>query len=333
MVLMLMLMTVSLQAQLISVKTGLSADSMMTGEQILFTVHVEAADNVLFEMPQLKDTLSSNLEVLFPVSSDTIRTGGVTVVDHSYIITGFESGMQLVPAQPVTYTFNNHTDTALSMPLMIRVFEPVVDTTQQIRPIKPPINTPVTVKEVLPWFALGVGGWLVATLLIALVWIYRQRKRDPEIFSVKPLEPAHIVAFRELDKLKRDKLWESGDVKFFYTRLTDISRRYIERLYGIPAMERTTGEIIEAFRRSNTEDPLLDEMLQELLHLADLVKFAKEDPLPVDNMTHLNNAYLFVQKTFPMFYTEKEEKEEEEAEEKVTGSENPEIDENPENNE
>ncbi len=302
----LMLMTVSLQAQLISVRTGLSADSMMIGEQILFTVHVEAAEHVAFEMPQLKDTLSRNLEVLFPVSSDTSRTGGRIVINHSYIITGFESGMQLVPAQPVTYTFDNHSDTALSMPLMIRVFEPVVDTTQQIRPIKPPINTPVTIKEVLPWFALGGGVWLVATLLIALVWMYRQRKRDPEIFSVKPLEPAHIVAFRELDRLKGDKLWESGNVKLFYTRLTDISRRYIERLYGIPAMERTTGEIMAAFHRSNTEDPLLDEMLQELLQLADLVKFAKEDPLPVDNQTHLNNAYLFVQKTFPMFYMEKE---------------------------
>ena len=72
-------------------------------------------------------------------------------------------------------------------------------------------------------------------------------------------------------------------------------------------------EILDAFRRSNTDDPLLDEMLKELLELADLVKFAKEDPLPVENQTHLNNAYLFVQKTYPMFYFEKAEKLEEEV--------------------
>ena len=72
-------------------------------------------------------------------------------------------------------------------------------------------------------------------------------------------------------------------------------------------MERTTDEILEAFRRSNTDDPLLDDMLRELLQLADLVKFAKEDPLPLDNQTNLNNAYLFVQKTYPLFYIEKME--------------------------
>ena len=113
-----------------------------------------------------------------------------------------------------------------------------------------------------------------------------------------------MVAFRELDRLKEEKLWEKGEVKAFYTRLTEITRHYMERQYGIPAMERTTEEILEAFRRANMEDNLLDEMLKDLLELADLVKFAKEDPLPVDNQTNLNNAHIFVQKTYPLFYTE-----------------------------
>ncbi len=305
---MILLMGVAaLHAQLISVQSMISSDSMMIGDHLKYTIHVKAAENVGFEMPVLKekDTLSRNLEILFLSSSDTSRADGSLVVDHSYIITGFESGMQLVPSQPVVYEFNHETDTALSMPLLIRVYDPVVDTTQLIKPIKPPINTPVGVKEVLPWVALGAGTWLLVTLAMALVWMYRQRKKDPEIFSLKPQEPAHIVAFRELDMLKEKKLWESGQVKQYYTQLTEITRRYIERQYGVPAMERTTEEILEGFRRSNTDDPMLDEMLQDLLQLADLVKFAKEDPLPLDNQTNLNNAYLFVQKTFPMFYMEK----------------------------
>ena len=57
------------------------------------------------------------------------------------------------------------------------------------------------------------------------------------------------------------------------------------------------------------ENGILDEILEGLLQLADLVKFAREDPLPVDNQTNLNNAYLFVQKTYPMFYMEKPEQE------------------------
>ncbi|MCK5135478.1 MAG: hypothetical protein KAR19_06780 [Bacteroidales bacterium] len=305
------LLATSAQAQLISVMSQVSSDSMMIGDQVIFNIHVEAAENIVFTLPLVKDTLNSNIEVLFSISSDTTLLAGRQVVDHSYMITGFEQGMQLVPPQPVVYTFDNTTDTALSMPLIIHVIEPAVDTTQQIKPIKPPINTPLTFKEVLPWIALGMGGWMLATLIIALAWMYRQRSKDPKIFAIKPQEPAHVIAFRELDRLKEEKIWESGQIKQFYTRLTEITRHYIERQYGIPAMERTTGEILDAFRKSNIEDSLLDEMLKELLELSDLVKFAKEDPLPVDNQTNLNAAYLFVQKTYSFFYSEKLELKEE----------------------
>jgi hypothetical protein len=131
-----------------------------------------------------------------------------------------------------------------------------------------------------------------------------KRNREPDRSSVTPPEPAHVIAFRELDRLKSEKIWTKGEVKQYYTRLTEITRRYIERQYDIPAMESTTEEILDAFRRTNREDSLLDEMLKDLLELADLVKFAREDPLPVDNQTNLNNAYLFVQKTYPLFYRE-----------------------------
>ena len=293
-----------LKAQLISVKSELSSDSMMIGDQVIYTLSVEAADQVEFILPVLHDTLGRNLERLSPASSGTTHSDGRRVVNQSYIITGFDAGMQMVPAQEVVYRSGNLVDTARSMPLMIRVYEPVVDTTQQIKPIKPPLNTPVTFREVLPWVAVGLGGLMVVALVVVLLRRHLLRKRHPEEFVARPREPAHIIAFRELDRLKEDKIWEKGEVKQFYTSLTEITRTYIERQYGIPAMERTTEDILHAFRKSNPEDSILDEILKELLELADLVKFAKEDPLPVNNQTNLNNAYIFVQKTYPQFYRE-----------------------------
>jgi len=314
--LLLHLMVSTITAQLISVKSQLDSDSMMIGDQVVFTIHVEAAENVDFQLPILEDTLSRNLEILFPITSDTTMLEDKKVVEQSYMITGFETGMQLVPAQRVIYSIGEIRDTALSMPFMIQVFEPVVDTAQQIKPIKPPVNTPLSFREILPWIAVGIGGWMVATLIFAMIWMYRQKRKDPEAFLLKPQEPAHVIAFRDLDILKDEKVWEQGEVKKYYTRLTEITRHYIERQYGIPAMESTTEEILHAFRKTNTEDNLLDEILGELLVLADLVKFAKKDPLPVDNQTNLNNAYLFVQKTFPLFYYENpEQKEEDEGDE------------------
>jgi hypothetical protein len=315
------LLVASGNAQLISVKSQVESDSMMIGDQLVYSIRVEAAQHVDFLLPMVSDTLSRDLEVLFPISSDTIVGEGIKVVEQSYMITSFESGMQLVPAQQVIYSAGEIRDTALSMPLMIQVFEPIVDTTQQIKPIKPPINTPLTFREMLPWIAIGLGGWMLIMLIFALVWMHFQRRKNPELFRLKPQEPAHIIAFRELDRLKEQKVWEQGKVKQYYTRLTQITRHYIEKQYGIPTMESTSEEILYSFRKSNTEDNLLDEMLEGLLSLADLVKFAKEDPLPVDNQTNLNNAYLFVQKTYPLFYIEDIERKVEDTERKVEDTE------------
>lgn len=286
---------------------------MMIGEQITYTLAVDADPELDFLLPLIQDSLNSQLEVIGQLSADTLREGGRTVVEHSYRVTGFESGTQIIPAQEVAYRWEGRVDTAKSMPLIIHVFDPEVDTTQEIKPIKPPINTPLTFREVLPWAAIGLGGALITASLIWLVIRYVKRRNHPEILTQKPLEPAHVIAFRELDRLKEEKLWARGEVKQYYTRLTEITRKYIERQYGIPAMESTTEEILGAFRRSNAEDQLLDEILKELLELADLVKFAREDPLPVDNQTNLNNAYIFVQKTYPLFYRVEENKEERDA--------------------
>ena len=304
-----LLLLMPANGQLISVQSLLGSDSLMIGEQITYTLRVDAESELDFLLPVIRDTLSRNLEVLSPISTDTIVEGDRIVVEQNYIITAFESGSQIVPSQEVIYRRAGGVDTARSMPLILNVYDPVVDTTQQIKPIKPPINTPLTFKELFPWLAAGLGTLLILGTATWLVIRYLRRRKDPERYMHKPLEPAHVIAFRELDKLKEEKIWARGKVKQYYTRLTEITRHYIERQYGIPAMESTTEEILYAFRKANPDDHLLDEILKELLELADLVKFAREDPLPVDNQTNLNNAYIFVQKTYPLFYRSEEKTE------------------------
>lgn len=304
-----LLLILPAKGQLISVQSIAGRDSLMIGEQINYTLRVDAASDLEFILPAVGDTLSSTLEVISQLGSDTILSEGRTVVEQHYVITGFESGSQILPSMEVVYRRGDIIDTARSMPLILNIYDPVVDTTQQIKPIKPPINTPLSFKEVLPWAAAGLGGLLLAGFAFWFFRRYLKRKKDPEGKLQKPLEPAHIIAFRELDKLKQEKIWAKGQVKHYYTCLTNITRQYIERQYDIPAMESTTDEILHAFQKANPEDSLLDEILRELLELADLVKFAREDPLPVDNQTNLNNAYIFVQKTYPLFYGIDEQKE------------------------
>jgi hypothetical protein len=120
------------------------------------------------------------------------------------------------------------------------------------------------------------------------------------LFSIpsKPKEPAHIIALRELDRIKNEKLWQKDKIKEFYSDVTETLRIYIEDRFDIPAMEQTTDEILTNFKyRKELINEKLFGNLSQILSLADLVKFAKYIPLPDDNNMTLVEAYFFVNAT------------------------------------
>lgn len=114
----------------------------------------------------------------------------------------------------------------------------------------------------------------------------------------KPKEPAHIVALRELDRIKNEKIWQKEKTKQYYSEVTDVLRVYIEDRFDMRAMEQTTDEILDGFRYRKD---LLSEKsftnLSQILSLADLVKFAKYKTLPDDDNLTLVNSYFFVNET------------------------------------
>ena len=63
-------------------------------------------------------------------------------------------------------------------------------------------------------------------------------------------------------------------------------------------MEMTSGEILDILRGVKEAAPVYDK-LQQILGLADFVKFAKLHPLPDENDRSMTNAYLFVTETKP----------------------------------
>ncbi len=296
-----------LSAQIISVQSVLSSDTISIGEQLIYSFSVETGKTTDAEFPIFYDTISSEIEVLELISIDTSFFDNQRIISGKYLVTSFEKGFSVIPPLPVIFSFGEIMDTAYSIPLILTVISPAIDTSLAIKPIKPPMNTPVSLKEVLPWVAITYGGMLIITLFIALIWIAIKRKKEPGIFQVKPKEPAHIAALRELDKLKDEGPAEHSMVKRYYSRLTDIIRIYISDQYGMQALESITDEILENFRLMNRGNDNLNKMLKELLELADLVKFAKEDPLREDNEQHLNNAYSFVHETYNLLVAEDEE--------------------------
>ena len=154
---------------------------------------------------------------------------------------------------------------------------------------------PVKFKEVFPWILLAVG----ILALIYVVYRYIQYRRENKDFFGRPVvkDPPHIVALRELEKLRNQKLWQNGKEKQFYTGIADTLREYIEKRFGVSAMEKTSSEIMDSLAEKKIEDGPYGE-LDELFKLADLVKFAKYIPSVGENEDAVPKAVRFVNSTF-----------------------------------
>lgn len=138
------------------------------------------------------------------------------------------------------------------------------------------------------------GVALTALVAVASVLFMRRRKRAPAepVVEVPPV-PLHERVLAAMDALERERLWQLGEHKAYQSRLTDLVRGYIEERFQVPALERTTDELMKELRVS----PLTMEqqaLLGNMLRLADMVKFAKALPAPQENEQMLISARRFV---------------------------------------
>jgi hypothetical protein len=240
---------------------------------------------------------------------DTISSEeqGFKKLYQDLMITGFDSGTYRVP--PIQFFHGSKDDTVTMMletrPFYIQVHTMEVDTSKAIKPIKPPLSAPYTLAEFLPWILIGLGLILIGLLIF---YYLKKRKSAEPVFKIrsKPRLPAHVIALNDLEELKMKKLWQDGKVKEYYTAMTDIVRTYIEERFGIMAVEMTTEEIMNGLRETGIGDELQSKLGTTLV-LADLVKFAKENPLPLDNDNSLVNTVTFVKETIPTTMDKDEE--------------------------
>lgn len=127
----------------------------------------------------------------------------------------------------------------------------------------------------LPWVWGGLGVLGLLGLLFYLA--QRKKKKTQRIHSQHLALPPNALALRRLEALTEKKLWQKGAVKAYYAELTDILRQYLEAQFQVPALESTSEEII---RQLQAHEQLREQALalSELLHNADLAKFAKGEP-------------------------------------------------------
>jgi len=289
--------SLQLYGQYVEIRAELDTNQITIGDQFYLKLKVDQPVSAVVEFPAFSDTIIGNIEILGQSGIDTTHLSNDRLeLKQHILLTSFDSGFYEIPPFPFKISLDNWTDSIYSNPSYLFVHTVALDSV--IRDIKQPLHVPVSFAEIYPYVLIGL---FTAAMIIALFYYLRKRKRKEPLFrTLKPSEPAHVIALRELDKLSSEKLWQKGEHKNYYTRLTEIIRVYIEMRYDIPAMEQTSMEILEAWDASGYgENTELIDILKKLLSLADLVKFAKEKPLPEDNEVNLENAYEFVRLTKP----------------------------------
>jgi hypothetical protein len=277
--------------------TSFDRDSIMIGEQVQWTLKATIDRSIDAFFPVIDSITDGRIELLKNNRLDTLQTSSNNItVQHTYVITSFDEGVYTLPEIPLLLRHRDgKLDTAYFERLSLLVKTVPIDTTSfEPYDIKMPITYPITFMEVLPWAASGLAVLVLIALVIYI--IIRRRQHKPIFFKPKPKEPPHVIALRELDKIKAEKLWQSNKVKQYYTRVTDVLRTYMEERYKMQAMEQTSEEILQALKSIQLPDELMDK-LRELLSVSDLVKFAKYQPMTDDNEKALDTAHEFVDQT------------------------------------
>lgn len=280
-------------------------DSILIADQLLYGFDLNGVEEgTMFAFPQLQDTLMEGVEIVRGWHLDTLnlkkgKNGTPNVYDlrGGIVITSFDQGQYALPPLSMQrMTKDGVVDTLVFDSQLLDVKTMPVDTaTFQLHDIKGQIKYPITFKEALPWVGAVLGILGVIALIVWLVIRY-SRKRGAE---AEKKEPAHIVAFRKLDKYKGNKMWAPEKQKAFYSGVTDALREYIDARYDIGAMEMTTAEIMKELKKTDISEEL-QIGLKELFERADYVKFAKYIASDEENAAALPLAVRFVASTYQM---------------------------------
>ena len=285
-------------AQPPTVRVFADTTTVVIGDRMKLNFEMTAPSQDAVKFPVWSDTLQQ-FEIAVKGKLDTIDNKDNTITyRQSLELTRFDSGIYVL--QPLPFLHKNLKsaafDTVFSEALLLTVNTLPVDTTRSIRDIKPVLEVAFSFRDLLPYL---LGAVVVAGLAVLLLFLLRRKPVPGQTALPRiPAVPPHVTALKALQQLAEEKLWQQGLYKQYHTRLTDIIRTYIEGRFQVLALEQTTDEILHSLQHTVPGEPR--EKLGQFLRLADLVKFAKVQPVASENETSLSAARDFVERTQPV---------------------------------
>ena len=295
----------------VAVSAKLDSNTITIGDQVNLTISVSNSDDAIIYFPTSDNISNGSLEVVQQRYDTTFDGEGKTIsFNQISTLTSFEDGADTIADLKVRCLLPDNSLVEISVDtLILAVSDVAVDTTLAIKDIAGIISVPYTFNDFLPWILLVA---LIAIAIWLAYYIYKRLKNKKPILPVA--KPVVVIpeqkALADLEHLRVAGLWKNGQIKEYHTMLTDIVRTYIEAKLGISAVEMTSDQILDNYSQRRDMPQGSAEKLQHILNTADMVKFAKSEPLPTEHDRSMNYAVSFVQETAGAINAAEEKKKE-----------------------
>lgn len=285
-----------INAQSIRVSATTDSTKYQVGDYIKYQLELRYDKNVKIKLPPVKDSVKV-LTFIQELPVDSSEADSKIVKKYTYIFSKYDSSQATIPSLQIAYTVGSDTTKRFlaTNPVTINVTTLLVDTQNDIKDVKGPMSLP------LDWLLIIAVVLLIAGLLVAAYFFYRYYKRkhgkkenaQPEIVI-----PFYEVALTKLHELEEKKLWQNGSVKQYHSEVTEIVRQYFEDRFNFHALEMTSAEILGVLSFIEDGKQVIT-IADKFFSNADLVKFAKFEPMPNVNDEMMRQACEIVNKTIP----------------------------------
>jgi hypothetical protein len=274
----------------------MDATQIVVGDQARMFIQVQNNESIgTLQWATIPDSFN-NLEIVEKGKIDTVKNGDIVTYKQRLLITGFDSGVFKIPAFVFSVLPKSGTPYTIqtdSFGLLVQTV--AVDTTKGFKGIKGVVYVKNNWLDYIWYIVAGIA----VLVLVVLITIYIVKKRKNRPVPQGPVESLQDYTLRLLAKLDAQQLWQKKQVKEYYVELTDIIRGYIEKRFNVHTMELTTDEILDGVHQHKELLQYYD-VLSDILHTADLAKFAKAQPLQQEHVAAMEKAITFVDTSRPV---------------------------------
>ncbi|KAA5534028.1 BatD family protein [Paenimyroides baculatum] len=262
-------------ASFAQVTSAVDSTQIKIGSAFNLTVKATANEGSKVVFPNQQNI--GPFEVLEQSKTDTVLDGKRMELIKKYTLTQFDEGDYVVPRLSVYIDGKNHQTNLFN----IKVNNVTVDTLKQpMHDIKAQIGGETDTDKLWKYLVAIALCFLAGLAAYFIIKRIQNKNLTEEDLYKTPLERVT----KKLQLLDSKRLVLNGDVKSYYSEMTDVIRDYIEEVFEIPAKESTTSEVIQMlFQTIQSKKLQLSKEsindLKRVLQTADLVKFAKSEPM------------------------------------------------------